>query len=50
MDMLSSDAKGAISENYVMQQLISIGLEPYYWESDGKAELDFVIRSILFKK
>ena len=44
MDVLSGEAKGAIAENYVMQQLVSNGLEPYYWESNGKAELDFVIQ------
>lgn len=41
---ISSNAKGAIAENYVMQQLVSIGLTPYYWESNGKAEVDFVIQ------
>lgn len=44
IDVLSGEAKGAIAENYVMQQLVSNGLEPYYWESNGKAELDFVIQ------
>ena len=43
-NVLSSDAKGAIAENYVMQQLVSIGFEPYYWESNGKAEIDFVVQ------
>lgn len=44
-DKISSDAKGAIAENYVMQQLVSLDLQPYYWESNGKAELDFVIQT-----
>ncbi len=43
-DNISSNTKGAIAENYVMQQLVSIGLTPYYWESNGKAEVDFVIQ------
>lgn len=43
-DMLSNIAKGAISETYVMQQLVSLGYNPFYWESSGKAELDFVIQ------
>lgn len=42
---LSSEAKGALAENYVMQQLAATGFEPNYWESDGKAELDFVIQT-----
>ena len=36
--------KGSLAENYVMNTLISSGYEPYYWESDGKAELDFIIQ------
>lgn len=36
--------KGALAENYVMQALIANGLEPYYWTSDGKAELDFLFQ------
>lgn len=43
-DNISSNTKGAIAENYVMQQLVSVGLNPYYWESNGKAEVDFVIQ------
>lgn len=36
--------KGALAENYVMQALVSNGFTPYYWESQGKAELDFVMQ------
>jgi predicted AAA+ superfamily ATPase len=36
--------KGALAENHVMAALISNGYMPYYWESSGKAELDFVIQ------
>lgn len=36
--------KGALAENYVMQALIANGLQPYYWNSDGKAELDFLFQ------
>ena len=42
---LSSEAKGALSENYVMQQLSALGFKPDYWESEGKAEVDFVIQT-----
>ncbi|MDR0992908.1 MAG: ATP-binding protein [Ruminococcus sp.] len=37
--------KGAIAENYIMEALIANGKKPYYWESDGKAEVDFVIQN-----
>lgn len=43
-DSISSDAKGAVAENYVMQQLVAGGLNPYYWESNGKAEVDFLVQ------
>ncbi len=36
--------KGALTENYVCSSLIYCGLKPYYWESNGKAELDFVVQ------
>ena len=35
---------GALTENYVAQQLASKGYELYYWESNGVAELDFVLQ------
>lgn len=36
--------KGALTENYVCSSLIFAGIIPYYWESDGKAEVDFVVQ------
>jgi predicted AAA+ superfamily ATPase len=36
--------KGALTENYVMQALVTAGFTPYYWSSPGKAELDFVFQ------
>jgi predicted AAA+ superfamily ATPase len=36
--------KGALTENYIMQSLVSNGFTPYYWSSPGKAELDFVFQ------
>jgi predicted AAA+ superfamily ATPase len=36
--------KGALAENYVCQALSVNGITPYYWESPGKAELDFVFQ------
>lgn len=35
---------GAMTENYVAQALVSNGHKPYYWQSDGKAEVDFVLQ------
>ncbi|MCL2630982.1 MAG: DUF4143 domain-containing protein, partial [Firmicutes bacterium] len=36
------EAKGALTENYVAQQLAANEIPLYYWESDGTAEIDFV--------
>ncbi len=37
--------KGALAENYIMQALVVNGVAPYYWESPGKAELDFLFQN-----
>ena len=37
--------KASMIENYVASALISNGFECYYWESEGKAEVDFVIQT-----
>ena len=34
--------KGAIAENYVLNELLSIGKEPYFWRSGNTAEVDFI--------
>lgn len=36
--------KGALTENYVCFALLANGYTPHYWESGGKAEVDFVIQ------
>ncbi len=36
--------KGILTENFVAISLLSNGYVPYYWESEGVAELDFVIQ------
>jgi len=36
--------KGALTENYIMQALVANGINPYYWSSSGKAEVDFVFQ------
>jgi hypothetical protein len=48
--MLHGDAalnsiKGALTENYVATALVCDGYVPYYWESNGQAEVDFVIQN-----
>lgn len=35
---------GAMTENYVAQALAANGHRPCYWQSDGKAEVDFVLQ------
>ena len=37
-------AMGPLTEHYVANELRIKGYETYYWESDGKAELDFLIQ------
>ncbi|MDR1594783.1 MAG: DUF4143 domain-containing protein, partial [Prevotellaceae bacterium] len=37
--------KGALAENYVFSTLVTNGYTPFYWESDGKAEVDFVVQN-----
>ncbi|HPG74097.1 MAG TPA: DUF4143 domain-containing protein, partial [Bacteroidales bacterium] len=36
--------KGALTENFVMNSLIVNKFQPNYWESQGKAEVDFVVQ------
>lgn len=36
--------KGALTENFVMNSLIVNKFQPKYWESQGKAEVDFVVQ------
>ena len=39
-----ADFKGGLTENYVCNQLVSRGNVCYCWQSDGEAEIDFVIQ------
>jgi len=41
---MSGGPKGAMAENYVMQELTANGFVPYYWGVHGKAEVDFLIQ------
>ncbi len=43
---LFAEFKGALTENYVAQELIATqNKKPYYWTSQGTAEIDFLIES-----
>lgn len=39
-----NEFKGALTENFVCSSLVQCGLIPYYWESNGRAEVDFVVQ------
>jgi predicted AAA+ superfamily ATPase len=36
--------KGALTEQYVQQEMVSNGITPFYWSSQGKAEVDFIFK------
>ena len=41
---LFTEFKGALTEQYVCQQLVAQGYEPYYWANpNGHAEIDFAV-------
>jgi uncharacterized protein len=40
-----NNIKGVLAENYVAAALTKNGYSIYYWESDGRAEVDFVIQN-----
>jgi len=43
-DLLFTEFKGALTENFAAQELIAAKhKEPYYWTSEGIAEIDFLI-------
>lgn len=40
-----TEFKGAMAENAVLQSLLpSCGFKPYYWSSEGKAEIEFLLQ------
>ncbi len=42
---LFTNFKGAMTEQYVLQELVAAGIVPYYWTSDsGNAEVEFVVQ------
>ena len=42
---LYKNFKGAFTENFVLTELISQGIRPYFWRSGNTAELDFLFES-----
>lgn len=43
-DSLFAEFKGAITENFILNELTASGLHPYFWKSKQTAEVDFVCR------
>ena len=40
-----TEFKGAFTEQYVLQQLLALGLKPYYWSnSKTPSEIDFIVQ------
>lgn len=40
-----TEFKGAFAEQFVAQELMSMGIKPYYWSNDRTpAEIDFVVQ------
>lgn len=44
LDNNNSSFRGGLVENYVNNQLLSNGLQKYYWKSNYEAEVDFITR------
>jgi predicted AAA+ superfamily ATPase len=43
---LFTEFKGALTEQFVLQELLFAGLMPHYWSNpDGKSEVDFVVET-----
>ena len=39
---LYKNFKGALTENFVLNELIKLGIHPFFWQSGNTAELDFL--------
>jgi len=44
MDVLNSNFKGGLTENYVYNQLMINNVSAYYWTSNSDAKIDFITR------
>lgn len=44
-DSLFTNFKGALTEQFVLQELVAMGVEPSYWSAEkGDAEVDFLVQ------
>lgn len=43
MDESSGGFRGSLTENFVLNELLCLGLKPRFWRSGNSAELDFVL-------
>ena len=41
---LFEEFKGALTENFVLQLLVSMGMNPYYYTFDNRYEIDYIIQ------
>ena len=45
-DKVFEEFKGALTEQYALEQMKSLpDIDTFYWSSEGKAEIDFVIQT-----
>ncbi|MDR1016747.1 MAG: ATP-binding protein [Coriobacteriales bacterium] len=45
-DVLLTEFRGALTEQYALQELVAAGCDPYYWtNAAGKSEVDFLIQA-----
>lgn len=42
---LYKNFKGALTENFVLTELVQLGIKPYFWRSGNTAELDFLFEN-----
>lgn len=42
---LYQNFKGALTENFVLTELVQLGIKPYFWRSGNTAELDFLFET-----
>lgn len=42
---LYQNFKGALTENYVLGELVKMGIKPYFWRSGNTAEVDFIFEN-----
>ena len=43
-DHIFKEFKGALTEQYVLQEMVANEITPFYWSSQGTAEVDFIIK------